>query len=63
MRCQIERIAGLFRRGTPTARRRQAIVTYAGLVGALTLARAVDDPALAEEILVVARETFGREPA
>jgi hypothetical protein len=33
------------------------------MVGALTLARAVDDPALAQEILTAARETFAKEPA
>jgi hypothetical protein len=31
------------------------------MVGALTLARAVDDPALAQEILAAAREVFGKE--
>ena len=62
VRRQVDRIAGLFHRGTAATRRRHAIATYAGLVGALTLARAVDDPALAEEILAVARESFGKEP-
>lgn len=57
---QIDRITSLLKRGTPAARRRRAIATYAGMVGALTLARAVDDPALAEEILTAAREVFGR---
>ncbi len=63
VRRQVDRIAGLLRHGTSTGRRRRAIATYAGMVGALTLARAVDDPALAEEILAAARETFGKEPA
>ena len=31
----------------------------AGLVGALTLSRAVDDPKLADEILEAAANTFG----
>jgi hypothetical protein len=31
------------------------------MVGALTLARAVDDPALAREILAAARDAFGKE--
>jgi TetR/AcrR family transcriptional repressor of nem operon len=57
---QIERIAKLLKRGTPASRRRRAIASYAGMVGALTLARAVDDPALAEEILVAARQAFGK---
>lgn len=34
-----------------TARRRKAVAAMAGLVGALTLARAVGDPALSDEIL------------
>jgi TetR/AcrR family transcriptional repressor of nem operon len=63
VRRQLDRIAGLFRRGTPASRRRRAIAAYAGMVGALTLARAVDDPALADEILAAAREAFGKEAA
>jgi TetR/AcrR family transcriptional regulator, transcriptional repressor for nem operon len=61
VRRQIERIVALLKRGTPAARRRRAIAAYAGMVGALTLARAVDDPALAREILTVARDAFGKE--
>jgi TetR/AcrR family transcriptional repressor of nem operon len=61
VRRQIERIVTLLKRGTPAARRRRAIAAYAGMVGALTLARAVDDPALAREILTVARDAFGKE--
>jgi TetR/AcrR family transcriptional repressor of nem operon len=52
-------IAGLFG-GSAAARRKRAIATLSGLVGALTLARAVDDPALSKEILAAARETFGK---
>jgi TetR/AcrR family transcriptional repressor of nem operon len=58
---QLDRLVALLRRGTPAARRRRAIATYAGMVGALTLARAVDDPALAREILAAARDAFGKE--
>ncbi|WP_342361083.1 TetR/AcrR family transcriptional regulator [Terrarubrum flagellatum] len=36
---------------TKTARRKKALATMAGLVGAVTLARMVDDPVLSEEIL------------
>jgi TetR/AcrR family transcriptional regulator, transcriptional repressor for nem operon len=61
VRGQIERIATLLKHGTPASRRRRAIATYAGMVGALTLARAVDDPGLAEEILIAARQAFGKE--
>lgn len=61
IRRQLDRIVSLLKRGTPRARRRRAIATYAGLVGALTLARAVDDPALAREILAAARATFSKD--
>ncbi len=63
MQRQIDRIVSLMKHGTPIARRRRAIATYAGMVGALTLARAVDDPALAQEILAAARDTFGKGQA
>ena len=58
VRSQLEWLAGLFK-GTAAVRRRRAITTLAGVVGALTLARAVEDPALSEEILSTAREVFG----
>ena len=61
VRRQIDRVASLLKRGTPASRRRRAIASYAGMVGALTLARGVDDPALAQEILTAAREIFGKE--
>ena len=63
VRRQIDRIVALLKRGTPAARRRRAIAAYAGMVGALTLARAVDDPALAREILTAARDAFGKDSA
>ena len=62
IRRQFDRIAGFLKLGTAAARRRRAIATYAGLVGALVLARAVDDQALAGEILSAARHGFGTEP-
>ena len=58
LRTQLERLAGLFR-GTAAVRRRRAIITLAGIVGSLTLARAVEDPTLSEEILSTARQVFG----
>jgi TetR/AcrR family transcriptional repressor of nem operon len=39
---------------TKTARRKKAINTYSILVGAMVMARAVDDPALSQEILEAA---------
>jgi len=41
------------------ARRKKAVATLAGIVGALILSRAVDDPALADEILDAATSSFG----
>lgn len=40
-------------------RREQAIRTLSGMVGAMVLARLVDEPALSNEILTVAEGTFG----
>jgi TetR/AcrR family transcriptional regulator, transcriptional repressor for nem operon len=54
----LERLAGLCT-GTAAVRRRRAISTLAGVVGAMTLARAVEDPSLSEEILSTARQVFG----
>src|SRR6195256_4694479 len=42
------------------ARREKALATIAGLVGALILARAVDDPALSDEILEATAAELGR---
>ena len=42
--------------GKSKARRQKAIITYATLVGAMVLARAVDDRALSQEILDAGRE-------
>jgi len=56
---RLDGIAALFK-GTAAARRKRAIATLAGLVGALTLARAVDDAALSREILAAAREAFAQ---
>ena len=58
VRTALGQLAGLFR-GTAAARRRRAITTLVGIVGALTLARAVEDPVLSDEILSTARQVFG----
>ena len=42
------------------ARRKQALATMAGLIGAVILSRAVDDPALSDEVLEAAATAFGR---
>jgi TetR/AcrR family transcriptional regulator, transcriptional repressor for nem operon len=59
VRGQLDRLSRLLRSGTAASRRRRAITTLAGMVGALTLARAVNDPALSKEILEAARDAFG----
>jgi TetR/AcrR family transcriptional repressor of nem operon len=58
VRTTLEWLAALCR-GTAAARRRRAITTLAGVVGAMTLARAVEDPGLSDEILSTARQVFG----
>ena len=60
VRLQLDRLTQLITGGTAASRRKRAIATLAGLVGALTLARAVDDPDLSNEILAAAREAFGK---
>jgi TetR/AcrR family transcriptional repressor of nem operon len=59
VRRHLDRISRLLRSGTAAGRRRRAITTLAGMVGALTLARAVNDPILSEEILETACDTLG----
>ena len=59
VRGQLDRFTRLLRNGPAARRRKRAIETLAGMIGALTLARAVDDPALSKEILAVARNAFG----
>jgi len=46
--------------GRAAARRRKALAMMAGLVGALILSRAVDNPALSDEILEATAATLGR---
>jgi TetR/AcrR family transcriptional repressor of nem operon len=59
VREQLDRLSRLLRSGTASSKRKCAIATLAGMVGALTLARAVNDPTLSEEILEAARAAFG----
>jgi TetR/AcrR family transcriptional repressor of nem operon len=44
--------------GTPAERRAKAIRTFAALVGAVVIARAVGDGALSEEVLTANREAL-----
>jgi TetR/AcrR family transcriptional repressor of nem operon len=52
---QIERFSAASPGATTAARRRAAITTYAAMVGAITLARVVDDEKLSAEILAATR--------
>ena len=58
LRDRIEALAQLVPGRSPTARRRQALATMAGMVGALMLSRAVDDPKLSEDILNAAADVL-----
>jgi TetR/AcrR family transcriptional repressor of nem operon len=59
-RSRIDVLRGLVTGRSAAARRDKALATMAGLVGALVLSRAVDDPKLSDEILEAAAATFGR---
>jgi TetR/AcrR family transcriptional repressor of nem operon len=54
----IDRMAGRYRWKRRSAERRNAIHLVSAAVGALTLARAVDDPQLSEEILESVRDAL-----
>jgi TetR/AcrR family transcriptional repressor of nem operon len=60
LRSKIDVLRRLVPGRSAAARRERALATIAGLVGALTLSRAVEDPALSNEILEAAAATFGR---
>ena len=59
-RSKVEMLGSLLPGRSAAAKRRKALAAVAGLVGALTLSRAVDDPALSQEILEAAAAVFGR---
>jgi len=52
---QIENLAGAITEGDATERRRAAIGRWSAMVGALILARSIDDPVLSEELLTETR--------
>jgi TetR/AcrR family transcriptional repressor of nem operon len=58
VRSMVDLLAGLLPGRSRAARRDRALATYASLVGALVLARAVDDPALSEAILRAVADTL-----
>ena len=51
VRATVDLLANLVPRKSRAARRQKAIITYATFVGAMVMARAVDDRALSQEIL------------
>jgi TetR/AcrR family transcriptional repressor of nem operon len=51
VRKQLDKLVDLMPAESPQERRQAALVTYASMVGALVLARAVNDPALSEEFM------------
>jgi TetR/AcrR family transcriptional repressor of nem operon len=63
LRIRIDSLAKLHAGSSAVQRREKAIATWAGLVGAMILARAVDDPALADEILKAGVAVFGDKRA
>lgn len=58
LRHAIERLASKLTGRPPKEQRREAIRGWASVVGAMVLARAVDDPALSSEILRTVRESL-----
>lgn len=60
IRAQIERIEAVMPDGIVDHRGREAIGTYAAMIGAVILARAVDDSALSEKILSETRAWLDR---
>lgn len=60
LRSRLEELQKLLPGRSAAARREKALATMAGLVGALMLSRAVDDPQLSDEILDAAAATFAR---
>lgn len=55
LKARIELLAQVVEEESKKARRQQAIAVMAGLVGAMVLARVVDDPDLSDDILEAAR--------
>jgi TetR/AcrR family transcriptional repressor of nem operon len=65
VRAQVDLLAGLLPDRPESDRRKAALVAYASMVGAMVLARAVNDDALSEELLEVVKDAIDpghREP-
>lgn len=63
VRASAERLGAISPGRNAAARRARGLADYATMVGAMVLARAVDDEALSDEILAAARERLGLEEA
>ena len=64
VRRYVDRLAGLLpSTGSAAEDRESAVVAVSTLIGALLLARGVDDPELADEILTAARNSLLARPA
>jgi TetR/AcrR family transcriptional regulator, transcriptional repressor for nem operon len=59
-RVRVGALLGVVPGRSAAARREKALATMAGLVGALVLSRAVDDPALSDEILEATATALGQ---
>ncbi|SHG66148.1 TetR/AcrR family transcriptional regulator [Massilia sp. CF038] len=57
---QVGKLASLMPPGSEEQRRKDALATYAAMVGALVIARAVNDEALSQEVLSAALEAINR---
>ena len=60
LRLRVDALARLAPGRSAAARRQKSLATMAGLVGALILSRAVDDPKFSDEILEAAATFIGR---
>jgi len=59
LRARLEVLAGVMTGRSKAVQRQKALATMSGLVGAMVLARAVDDREFSEEILAAAAAAFG----
>jgi TetR/AcrR family transcriptional repressor of nem operon len=61
LRAQLRILERVAKSRSKVARRKQAITALSGMVGAMVVARLVNDSALSDEILTVAASAFGGE--
>jgi len=60
LRVRVEALRNLIPGRSAAARRRQALATIAGLVGAIVLSRAVDDPKFSDDVLEATAASLAR---